>query len=524
MSSVSPFLLFFAIVLLINSAFGTPCGSPKTSQHGPNYRSWQVSIVYDGQQDQFNPLQCSGAILNDRFVITAAHCLHDLNGDPVPLPMLQIQSVNNLAIRRSIARVYHPKKFNVERLDDDVVLLKLDRPFLFNSYVSPICFNSTKLVSPEIYALDVSHLEPESELNVVDFSTLPTANCNVINSEIFDATFGNSLCVGEFDASQTYHRKAGMALMIRANDTLYIGGVVLYTTGSSQGNISFAGGINLEPYAVWIDTTINRHLRLSVSEQKCQEYSAVAATKEVTMWIPTVVLLDESFNIFMPLCFANFISEHFLLTAAKCKSATSNKFNQLINCLWTEEDTPVKFVAQVKHAIGYHMEDYFRAEYVPTKPIKLVDIKHCSVIESMRIQSAPGDVVAVKKGNETIRRIIGLSTKGLRDKVPAVPDHFSSQTKIRRFEAESPTRIEWTPTTVDKKNTQQMNELVSIYFHNHRREQDRIAIVVKRNGLLTLKMDLCKIPVKMDVHHGARRLNRDRVRDSNRTAQYAIGW
>lgn len=58
------------------------------------------------------------------------------------------------------------------------------------------------------------------------------------------------------------------------------------------------------------------------------------------------------------------------------------------------------------------MEDYFRAEYVPTKPIKLVDIKHCSVIESMRIQSAPGDVVAVKKGNETIRRIIGLSTKG----------------------------------------------------------------------------------------------------------------
>ncbi|XP_039451963.1 uncharacterized protein LOC120430905 isoform X2 [Culex pipiens pallens] len=233
--------------------------------------------------------------------------------------------------------------------------------------------------------------------------------------------------------SMTYHRKAGMALMIRANDTLYIGGVVLYTTGSSQGNISFAGGINLEPYAVWIDTTINRHLRLSVSEQKCQEYSAVAATKEVTMWIPTVVLLDESFDFFKPLCFANFISEHFLLTAAKCKSATRSvfiqhyvwdtekitefefytipsepngialvqipdqprKFNQLINCLWTEEDTPVKFVSQVKHALGYHMEDYFRAEYVPTKPIKLVDIKHCSVIESMRIQSAPGDVVAV---------------------------------------------------------------------------------------------------------------------------------
>ncbi|KAL1398996.1 hypothetical protein pipiens_008536 [Culex pipiens pipiens] len=56
-----------------------------------------------------------------------------------------------------------------------------------------------------------------------------------------------------------------------------------------------------------------------------------------------------------------------------------------------------------------------------------------------------------------------------------------------------------------------MNELVSIYFHNHRREQDRIAIAVKRNGLLTVKTDLCEIPVKMDVHPGARRLNRDRL-------------
>lgn len=55
--------------------------------------------------------------------------------------------------------------------------------------------------------------------------------------------------------------------MIKANDTLFIGGVVLFTTGSPQGNISFAGGINLEPYAVWIEKVINRHLKPIVSEQ-----------------------------------------------------------------------------------------------------------------------------------------------------------------------------------------------------------------------------------------------------------------
>lgn len=55
--------------------------------------------------------------------------------------------------------------------------------------------------------------------------------------------------------------------MRRANDTLFIVGVGLYTTGSSRGNISFAGGISLKSYAVWIDTVINSHLRPSVSEQ-----------------------------------------------------------------------------------------------------------------------------------------------------------------------------------------------------------------------------------------------------------------
>uniref|UniRef100_A0A1Q3FM31 Putative trypsin-like serine protease n=1 Tax=Culex tarsalis TaxID=7177 RepID=A0A1Q3FM31_CULTA len=449
MAYVSFIVQFFAIVFLIRSSTGTTCGSPKTFQQSPN---WLVSIVYSDQRDQLNPLQCSGTIMNDRFVITATHCLFDLNGDPVPLPMLQIQSVNNVAINRSIAKVYHPKKFNVERLDDDIVLLKLDRPLTFNSYVSPICFDSTILGSrPEAIVLAGHHLEPRSELDVVDLSILPNENCNTINRLIFNTSYENSLCVGEFEASQTYHRKAGMALMIKANDTLFIGGIVLYTTGSPQGNISFAGGINLEPYATWIDKVINRHLRASVSEQKCQEYNVKAAAhKENTMWIPSVLLLDERSDFFKPVCFASLISEHFVLTAAQCKHATRKvyiqydildteqftefdfntmpsephgialvklprkprRFNQLINCLWTAEDTPLQFVAQALHALGHSMVDYFRAKYIPTKPIQLLDLKRCSQISSMMIRSAPGDVVAVNRDYETLRRIVGLSTKG----------------------------------------------------------------------------------------------------------------
>lgn len=208
MSNVSFILQFFATVLLIHRTVGTSCGSPKASQQAPGYRSWLVSIVYSDQQDQINPLQCSGTILNDLFVITAAHCLFDLNGDPVPLSMLQIQSVSNKAINRSIARAYHPKEFNVERLDDDIVLLKLDRRLTFNSYVSPICFDSSIFASnPESYVLAGSHLEPGAELDAVELKILSSASCKIIDSLIFKTIYGNSICAGEFEGTSVMNMK-----------------------------------------------------------------------------------------------------------------------------------------------------------------------------------------------------------------------------------------------------------------------------------------------------------------------------
>lgn len=55
---------------------------------------------------------------------------------------------------------------------------------------------------------------------------------------------------------------------------------------------------------------------------------------------------------------------------------------------------------------------YFRAEYIPTKPIKLVNINRCYHVSSMIMSSAPGDAVVLKRDNETLPRVVGLTTSG----------------------------------------------------------------------------------------------------------------
>lgn len=58
------------------------------------------------------------------------------------------------------------------------------------------------------------------------------------------------------------------------------------------------------------------------------------------------------------------------------------------------------------------MNVYFRAEYTPAKPIQLVNIGRCYYLSAAGFRSAPGDVVAMKTGNETLKRIFGMTTTG----------------------------------------------------------------------------------------------------------------
>lgn len=98
---------------------------------------YQVSIHHNGSHI------CGGSIINDRFVLTAAHCMKDIS--PFNLNQLKIKvglsSQNSPGIRLqqfNVSRIIRHPNYNASNFDYDYALIEIRGRFSFNSWVQPV--------------------------------------------------------------------------------------------------------------------------------------------------------------------------------------------------------------------------------------------------------------------------------------------------------------------------------------------------------------------------------------------------
>lgn len=102
-----------------------------------NSRSWPyvVAIFRNGV------FLCGGTIFNEYWIITAAHCLDQASAFfyEIRAGLLRRSSFAPMVQIRHAIEVVLNSKYNKKNLQNDIGMIKVSSPFIFNEWVRPIC-------------------------------------------------------------------------------------------------------------------------------------------------------------------------------------------------------------------------------------------------------------------------------------------------------------------------------------------------------------------------------------------------
>ncbi|CAF0995229.1 unnamed protein product [Adineta ricciae] len=214
---------------------------------------------------------CGGTLIDLSHVLTAGHCLEQKIDDRfVPLtptnPTLESffflrLGVHDIRLTRSediyrARKIFVHDKFISSTFENDIAMIRLDRPVSVSDSISPICLPSTN-VSPG-RSVTVAGWGTVSEASRVHSNVLRQANVNVlssINCRVYMSIHydgSKQVCAAALDWSKdTCAGDSGGPLMYQENGAWSIGGITSFGYGCSKRG--FPGVYTRTvPYVSWI--------------------------------------------------------------------------------------------------------------------------------------------------------------------------------------------------------------------------------------------------------------------------------
>ncbi|XP_071427269.1 coagulation factor X-like [Pithys albifrons albifrons] len=198
---------------------------------------WQA-VLLNEEGEEF----CGGTILNENFILTAAHCMNQSKEIKVVVGEVDREKKEQSESMHTVDKIVVHPKYVAKTYDNDIALIKLREPITFSEYIIPAClprpdFANEVLMNQRSGVVSGFGREFEGgrlpkKLKVLEVPYVDRNTCNQSSNFVITE---NMFCAG-YDTEQkdACQGDSGGPHVTRYKDTYFVTGIVSWGEGCAE--------------------------------------------------------------------------------------------------------------------------------------------------------------------------------------------------------------------------------------------------------------------------------------------------